>query len=79
MTRSLLPNRPGAPWRSGTGRYFTSSHRGQPRCRRGKLPRWWKALYDGSADVVLHGHVHSYERFAELTSGRRGGYRSGHS
>ena len=33
----------------------------------GKLPRWWRALYDGGADVVLHGHVHSYERFAELS------------
>jgi hypothetical protein len=32
----------------------------------GKLPRWWKVLYDGGADMVLHGHVHSYERFAEL-------------
>jgi hypothetical protein len=33
----------------------------------GKLPRWWTALYAGGADVVLHGHVHSYERFAELS------------
>jgi hypothetical protein len=32
----------------------------------GKLPRWWRALYDGGAEVVLNGHVHSYERFAEL-------------
>ncbi len=32
----------------------------------GKLPRWWKVMYDGGADLVIHGHVHSYERFAEL-------------
>jgi hypothetical protein len=32
----------------------------------GKVPRWWKVLYDGRADLILGGHVHSYERFAEL-------------
>jgi len=31
----------------------------------GILP-WWNVLYPAQADVVLHGHVHSYERFAEL-------------
>ena len=33
---------------------------------RGKIPRFWQALYNGGADVILNGHVHSYERFAEL-------------
>ena len=30
------------------------------------LKPWWQALYNAGADVVLHGHVHSYERFAAL-------------
>jgi hypothetical protein len=33
----------------------------------GKIPGFWRALYDGGADVVLNGHVHSYERFAKLS------------
>ena len=44
--------------------FFTSSS------RTGPLPRlrpWWQVLYDGGADLVLHGHVHGYERFAKLT------------
>ena len=32
-----------------------------------RLRRWWRALYKGGADVILGGHVHNYERFAELT------------
>jgi acid phosphatase type 7 len=32
-----------------------------------RLRPWWKVLYDGGADLVLHGHVHVYERFAKLT------------
>jgi len=31
-----------------------------------KIPLLWQALYRGGADLVLNGHVHSYERFAEL-------------
>lgn len=31
-----------------------------------RLRRWWHALYSGGADVILNGHVHNYERFAEL-------------
>lgn len=31
------------------------------------LRRWWKVLYSGGADVVLGGHAHVYERFAEVT------------
>jgi hypothetical protein len=27
---------------------------------------WWQVLYDGGADLVLNGHAHNYERFAEL-------------
>jgi hypothetical protein len=27
---------------------------------------WWTALYNGGADLVLNGHAHNYERFAEL-------------
>jgi predicted phosphodiesterase len=27
---------------------------------------WWQVLYSGGADVVLNGHAHNYERFAEL-------------
>jgi hypothetical protein len=45
---------------------FTSSAKPANVQAPGKLPRWWRALYDGGADVVLNGHVHSYERFAEL-------------
>ena len=29
----------------------------------------WQALYDGSADLVLVGHSHNYERFAPQTAG----------
>ena len=32
----------------------------------GKIPGFWQALYNGGADVVLNGHVHSYERFGKL-------------
>jgi acid phosphatase type 7 len=31
-----------------------------------KVRPWWTALYNGGGDLVLGGHVHSYERFAEL-------------
>lgn len=44
--------------------YFTSV------TRAAKLPRllpWWKVLYAGGADLVVGGHVHNYERFAEVT------------
>jgi hypothetical protein len=27
---------------------------------------WWNVLYDARADLVLNGHAHNYERFAEL-------------
>jgi hypothetical protein len=44
--------------------YFTSASRtvSLPRLR-----AWWKVLYDGRAELVLHGHNHFYERFAKLT------------
>jgi alkaline phosphatase len=45
---------------------FTSSAEPERVQVPGKLPRWWKVLFDGGADLVLHGHVHSYERFAEM-------------
>jgi hypothetical protein len=32
---------------------------------RGRLPRWWKVLYEARADLVLNGHIHNYERFAQ--------------
>jgi hypothetical protein len=31
-----------------------------------KVRPWWTALYQGGADVVLAGHVHSYERLAKV-------------
>src|SRR5215211_7930246 len=31
-----------------------------------KMKRIWEVLYAANADVVLNGHVHSYERFAPL-------------
>lgn len=43
--------------------YFTSMD------RTAQLPRlrpWWNALYAGRADLVIDGHVHTYERFARL-------------
>jgi hypothetical protein len=30
------------------------------------LRPWWRVLYEGGVDVVLNGHAHNYERFAEL-------------
>jgi acid phosphatase type 7 len=30
---------------------------------------FWSALYKAKADVVLNGHIHNYERFAEQTPG----------
>ena len=31
-----------------------------------KLTRWWWMLYNGGADLVINGHSHLYERFAEM-------------
>jgi hypothetical protein len=30
----------------------------------GSVARFWEALYEGGADLVLNGHDHDYERFA---------------
>jgi hypothetical protein len=40
---------------------FTSSQTGTP------VAPFWQALYDARAEVVLNGHMHNYERFAEQT------------
>jgi calcineurin-like phosphoesterase family protein len=45
---------------------FTSSTRPAGVHTPSILPSWWKTIYDGGAEVVLNGHVHNYERFAEL-------------
>lgn len=45
---------------------FTSSTRPAGVHTASILPSWWKTLYDGGAEVILNGHVHNYERFAEL-------------
>jgi hypothetical protein len=45
---------------------FTSSAAPANAQQPGPVRPWWKVLYDGNADLVLHGHIHSYERFAEL-------------
>lgn len=66
MTRQLAANPTRCTMAIWHRPYFTSV------TRSAKLPRllpWWKALYDAKADLVLGGHVHNYERFAELTPG----------
>ena len=45
---------------------FTSSARAARLAEFKTVRPWWKALYDGGADVLLSGHFHQYERFAEL-------------
>jgi hypothetical protein len=42
---------------------FSSSQSGTP------LGPFWQALYNARAEVVLNGHMHNYERFAEQTPG----------
>jgi predicted phosphohydrolase len=42
---------------------FSSSQTGTP------FAAFWNALYDARAEVVLNGHMHNYERFAEQTPG----------
>jgi hypothetical protein len=45
---------------------FTSSAEPNNVQRSNWLRPWWTMLYNAGADLVLAGHVHSYERFAEL-------------
>ena len=48
---------------------FTSGsvHAGEPR-----MQRYWNALYEHGAEIILNGHNHQYERFAPQDSERRG-------
>ena len=46
---------------------FTSSAEPSNAQKPGPTRPWWRLLYDAKAELVLHGHIHSYERFAPLT------------
>jgi hypothetical protein len=50
--------------------FFTSSAKPSRVQNSGWLRPWWDALYKGGAELVLSGHVHSYERFAEMSPNR---------
>ena len=66
MTRELADNPRQCSMATWHRPLFTSSAKPANVQVPGKIPGFWRALYDGGADVVLNGHVHSYERFAKL-------------
>lgn len=67
MTRELAANPTQCTMAIWHRPLFTSSAQPANVQNPGRLPAWWKVLYKAGADVVLHGHVHSYKRFAKLT------------
>lgn len=46
---------------------FTSSAQPANVQQPGRIPLWWKVLYDGRAELILGGHAHNYERFGRMT------------
>ena len=66
MTRELAANPRLCTMATWHRPLFTSSAKPANVQVPGKIPGFWQALYSGGADVVLNGHVHSYERFGKL-------------
>lgn len=62
MTRDLAANTKRCTMAIWHSPLFTSSADVPPF---GRIKPWWKVLY-GKVDVVLGGHAHEYERFAEI-------------